>query len=68
MTMRSKDVHDATQALLNWCDSQEIAPDDAVRVLTTALVAIIHEVAVATGRDAKQGGQIIANIIVEALP
>jgi hypothetical protein len=68
MTMRSTDVGDAAQALLDWLDSQDIVPDDAVRVLTTTLVAIIHELAVTTGRDAKEGGKIIANIIVGALP
>ena len=67
-TITPDEVGDASNALLNWCESQGMTYDDAVRVLTTCLVAVIHELAVTGGRDAKAGGRIIADIIVESLP
>ena len=66
--MKGEDVGGAAEALLNWIESQDINPHDAVRVMTTALVAIIHEISVSRGRSAKEGGRIIADIIVESLP
>lgn len=65
--MKDKDVDGAAEALLNWIESQEINPHDAVRVLTTALVAIIHAISVSRGLNAKEGGRVIADIIVESL-
>jgi hypothetical protein len=65
--MKGEDVGAAAEALLNWIESQDINPHDAVRVLTMALIAIIHEIAVAKGLNAKDGGRAIADIIVESL-
>ena len=66
--MTGEDVEAAAHALLAWCESQDMNPQDAARVLTTALVAVIHGVAVSNGRRPKDGGRIIADMIVEALP
>ncbi len=43
--MTGADVEAASHALLAWMESQDIQPQDAARVLTTCLVAVIHEVA-----------------------
>lgn len=64
----SEEVGDAAHALIGWLESQDLTPQDAVRVLTTALVAVIHEVAVTKGLCPRDGGKIIADIIVESLP
>jgi hypothetical protein len=66
--MKGEDVGAAAEALLNWIESQNINPHDAVRVLTASLVALIHEISVTKGLNAKEGGQVIADIIVESLP
>ena len=66
--MTPEDVGDASNALLNWLEDQGIKPHDAVHVMTTALVAVIHEISVSRGLNAKAGGRIIADIIVESLP
>ena len=47
--MTGEDVRAAACALLAWCESQDMNPQDAARVLTTALVAVIHEVATSNG-------------------
>ena len=66
--MTPEDVGDASNALLNWLENQDIKPHDAARVLTTCLVAIIHQVSLDHGLNAKDGGRIITNIIMESLP
>ena len=66
--MSGPDVEAASHALLAWMETQDINPQDAARVLTTCLVAVIHEVALTKGLNAKDGGRIIADIIVESLP
>ena len=66
--MTGEDVEAASHALFAWMQSQDINSHDAARVLTTCLVAIIHQVAVSIGRRPKDGGRIITDIIMEALP
>ena len=66
--MNGADVEAASHALLAWCESQEINVHDAARVLTTCLVAVIHEVALTKRLNPKDGGRIITDIIMEALP
>ena len=66
--MTAKDVGAASDALINWLESQDMSGDECVRVLTTTLVAVIYEIAVTTGKDAKEGGRIITGIIMESLP
>ena len=39
-----------------------------MRVLTVSLVALIHEISVTRGLNAKRGGRVIADIIMDALP
>jgi hypothetical protein len=68
MSMTGKDVDAASHALLNWIESQDINSRDAVRVLTLSLVAMIHAISVEGGLNAKAGGRIIGQIIVESLP
>ena len=70
MTHRMKDteIRDASEALIDWLESQDLDPENAVPVLTTTLIALIHEIAVNEGRNAKDGGRIIANIIMRGLP
>ena len=41
--MTGEDVGAASHALLGWRESQDINPQDAARVLTTCLVAVIHK-------------------------
>lgn len=67
-TMSSYAVETASNALLNYLEDEGIEIHDAARVLTTCLVAVIHENAVTYGLKAKDGGRIITNIIMEALP
>lgn len=66
--MKGNDVEAASKALINWLDNQSINPHDAVRVLTTCLVAVIHEISIDQGLSAKEGGRIVSNIIMESLP
>ena len=65
--MTEKDFKHAALALIDWIESQEIAQHNAVRVLTTTVIAIIKEIAVSQGLEARDGGKIIAEIIVESL-
>ena len=62
-----RDFADAANALLSWIETQDISPSDAARVLTTALVGLILGIARSRGSDAREGGQIIAEIIVKSL-
>ena len=66
--MKGKDIVAASSALVDWLESQEIDPDDAVLVMTTTLVGVIYQLAKKHGGDAKVGGKIIADIIMESLP
>ena len=65
--MKNEDVKAASLALIDWLESQEITRHNAVEVLTTTVIALIKEIAVDQGLNAKDGGKIIANIIKESL-
>ena len=65
--MKEEDIKAAGLALIDWLESQEIIRHDAVSVLTTTVIALIKEIAVDQGLNAKDGGKIIANIIKESL-
>ena len=65
--MLNKEITDASAALCAWFESQDIDPKSAVPVLTETLIKIIAYLADARGLDPKDGGEIIAGIIVEAL-
>jgi hypothetical protein len=66
--MTAKDVDAAATALANWFDSQEIYPEDAVRVLTVLLVLSIHQIALERNISPNQGGRVITDIILASLP
>lgn len=66
--MKDEDIKAASCALIDWLESQAIIRHDAVRVLTTTVIAIVKEIAVTSGLNAKDGGRIIADIIMESLP
>ena len=66
--MTAKDIDAACQALADWFDSQDIGPENAARVMTVLLTATIHEVALERGLNPKDGGRIITDIIMAALP
>ena len=65
--MQKKDYTDAAIALADWLASQDIAPEDGVRVLTMTVVGLIGTLAAKKGVDPKDGGKIIADIIVRSL-
>lgn len=60
---RSKDFVDASKALIDWLDSQDIHHSDAPRVLAITLIAMIQVIAKKEGLDASEGGRVIASII-----
>jgi hypothetical protein len=47
--MNQPDIEDASNALIAWCQSQDMSPSDAVLVMTHALTAIM--VASAKGQN-----------------
>jgi hypothetical protein len=47
--MNQRDIEDASNALIAWCQSQAMSPSDAVLVMTHALTAIM--VASAKGQN-----------------
>ena len=65
--MTEQDYADAASALLDWLQSQEISADDAPRVLVMTLVGLIDALAKQNGGNAREGGKIIANVIMESL-
>jgi hypothetical protein len=64
--MTDDDFSAASMALVNWLCSQNIHPEDAVRVLTTTLIGTLRMVAEHRGLAAKEGAQIVISIIEEA--
>ena len=66
--MTDGDVKSAACALIDWLESQRILQHDAVRVLTITTIAIIKQIAATNGLDAKEGGRIVADIIVKSFP
>lgn len=67
MTITEEEHHAAVTALIDWFESQEINPADAVPVLAETMIHAILTIAEIDNKDPEEGGRIIAKAILKGL-
>jgi hypothetical protein len=65
--MNNKDLSAASLALLDWIETQEISPDEAVPVLVLTISALIKGIASRNDTNPAEGAQIAGEMIKETV-
>jgi hypothetical protein len=58
--IQGKELTDATLAMLQWLQSQDIAVEDAPVVLANAIVTIVHSIALDRGSNPQEGLKLLS--------